>query len=82
MDFVIEAGDGTVLPIEVKSGKDYERHNALANILDTEEYNLNKAIILCNENVSVQEKKVYLPIYMATFIRKKQEIPGIYKLEL
>lgn len=82
VDFVIEAGDGTVLPIEVKSGKDYERHNALANILDTEEYNLNKAIILCNENVSVQEKKVYLPIYMATFIRKKQEIPGIYKLEL
>lgn len=82
VDFVIEAGDGTVLPIEVKSGKDYERHNALANILDTEECNLNKAIILCNENVSVQEKKVYLPIYMATFIRKKQEIPGIYKLEL
>lgn len=82
VDFVIEAGDGTVLPIEVKSGKDYERHNALANILDTEEYNLNKAIILCNDNVSVQEKKVYLPIYMATFIRKKQEIPGIYKLEL
>lgn len=82
VDFVIEAGDGTVLPIEVKSGKDYERHNALANILDTGEYNLNKAIILCNENVSVQEKKVYLPIYMATFIRKKQEIPGIYKLEL
>lgn len=82
VDFVIEAGDGTVLPIEVKSGKDYERHNALANILDTEEYNLNKAIILCNDNVFVQEKKVYLPIYMATFIRKKQEIPGIYKLEL
>lgn len=82
VDFVIEAGDGTVLPIAVKSGKDYERHNALANILDTEEYNLNKAIILCNDNVSVQEKKVYLPIYMATFIRKKQEIPGIYKLEL
>lgn len=82
VDFVIEAGDGTVLPIEVKSGKDYERHNALANILDTEEYSLNKAIILCNESVSVQEKKVYLPIYMATFIRKKQEIPGIYKLEL
>lgn len=82
VDFVIEAGDGTVLPIEVKSGKDYERHNALANILDNGEYNLNKAIILCNDNVSVQGKKTYLPIYMTTFIRKKQEIPGIYKLEL
>ena len=80
VDFVIEAGDGTVLPIEVKSGKDYERHNALANILDNEGYNLSKAIILCNDNVSVQGKKTYLPIYMTTFIRKKQEIPGIYKL--
>ena len=82
VDFVIEAGDGTVLPIEVKSGKDYERHSALANILDNEEYKLGKAIILCNDNVSVPGKKTYLPIYMTTFIRKKQEIPGIYKLEL
>lgn len=82
VDFVIEAGDGTVLPIEVKSGKDYEYHHALANILDNEEYNLGKAIVLCNDNVSVQGKKNYLPIYMATFIRKKQEIPGLYKLEL
>jgi len=82
VDFVIEVGDGTVLPIEVKSGKDYEYHHALANILDNEEYNLGKAIVLCNDNVSVRGKKNYLPIYMATFIRKKQEIPGIYKLEL
>ena len=82
VDFVIEAGDGTALPIEVKSGKDYEYHHALANILDNEEYNLSKAIILCNDNVSVQGKKIYLPIYMTTLIRKKQEIPGIYKLDL
>lgn len=82
VDFVIEVGDGTVLPIGVKSGKDYAFHNALANILDNEEYNLNKAIILCNDNVSVDGKKTYLPIYMTTYIRRKQEIPGIYKLEL
>ena len=82
VDFVIEIGDGTVLPIEVKSGKDYEYHHALANILDNVEYNLNKAIILCNDNVSVDGKKTYLPIYMTTFIRKKQEIPGIYKLDI
>ena len=82
VDFVIEIGDGTVLPIEVKSGKDYEYHHALANILDKVEYNLNKAIILCNDNVSVDGKKTYLPIYMATFIRKKQGIPGYYKLDL
>ena len=82
VDFVIEIGDGTVLPVEVKSGKDYEYHHALANILENQEYNLNKAIILCNDNVSVQGKKIYLPIYMTTFIRKNQEVPGIYRLEL
>ena len=82
VDFVIEIGDGTVLPIEVKSGKDYEYHHALANILDNVEYNLNKAIILCNDNVSVDGKKTYLPIYMATFIRRKQVIPEIYKLDI
>ena len=82
VNFVIEIGDGTVLPIEVKSGKDYEYHHALANILDNVEYNLNKAIILCNDNVSIDGKKTYLPIYMATFIRKKQEIPGYYQLDL
>lgn len=82
VDFIVEVGDGTVLPIEVKSGKDYEFHHALANILDNEDYNLNKAIILCNDNVSVEGKKIYLPIYMTTFIRKKKEIPGVYKLEL
>lgn len=82
VDFVIEAGDGTVLPIEVKSGKDYEYHHALAKILDNDEYNLSRAIILCNDNVSVQGNKTYLPIYMATFIRKKQDIPGIYRLNL
>ena len=82
VDFVLEIGDGTILPIEVKSGKDYEFHHALANILDNEEYNLSKSIILCNDNVSVDGKKTYLPIYMTTFIRRKQEIPGIYRLEL
>ncbi|MBQ9201989.1 MAG: ATP-binding protein [Bacteroidales bacterium] len=82
VDFIVEAGDGTVLPIEVKSGKNYDYHHALANILNNREYGLDKAVILCNENISVDGKKIYLPIYMATFIRKKQEIPGEYRLAL
>ena len=80
VDFIVENSDGTVLPIEVKSGKDYEYHHALANILQNKEYNLSKAFILCNDNVSVDGNKIYLPIYMTTFIRKKQTIPGVYKL--
>lgn len=82
VDFIIEVGDGTLLPIEVKSGKNYQYQHALTNILNNNQYNLNRGIILCNENVRVDDKKSYLPIYMTTFIRKKEEIPGIYKLEL
>ncbi|MGM9748010.1 MAG: ATP-binding protein [Candidatus Cryptobacteroides sp.] len=82
VDFVIETGDGEVLPIEVKSGKDYEYHHALANIMDNPEYNLKKALILCNDNVSTLGKKIYLPVYMAAFIRRKQALPEIYKLDL
>ena len=82
VDFIIDIGDSTVLPVEVKSGKDYEYHHALTNILGNKDYNLNKAIVLCNDNISRVGDKVFLPIYMATFIRKKQEIPGIFRLEL
>ena len=82
VDFVIEPGDGTVLPIEVKSGKDYELHHALANILDNERYDIHCAIVLCNENVYERGKKAYLPIYMASFIRKERSVPVVYKLDI
>ena len=39
LDFIIEL-DGKVLPIEVKSGKDYDTHRALSNIMDCDEYEL------------------------------------------
>ena len=41
LDFVIELG-GKVLPIEVKSGKDYETHRALSNIMDCGQYDLSE----------------------------------------
>ena len=33
LDFVIEGGE-KVLPIEIKSGKDHDRHNAMDSMLD------------------------------------------------
>ncbi|MCD7815103.1 MAG: DUF4143 domain-containing protein [Lachnospiraceae bacterium] len=42
LDFVIERS-GTVLPIEVKSGKDYEKHSALTQILSAGEYDIEDA---------------------------------------
>lgn len=82
LDFLIEY-DGEVLPIEVKSGKDYKVHRALSNIMDCGEFNLNRALIFNNSNLKVEGKLTYAPIYMAMFL--KQEIndeDSIYKIDL
>ena len=69
LDFVIELG-GKILPIEVKSGKDYEIHRALSNIMDCSEYNLPEAVILNNDNLRVEGKLVYAPVYMVMFLER------------
>lgn len=82
LDFVVEQ-DGLVVPIEVKSGKDYERHNALSNVLDNDVYNIKKSYVLCNGNLEVKDRKVYLPIYMLMFIHKHPTAEKqVYKLDL
>lgn len=68
LDFVVEY-DSNVVPIEVKSGKDYERHNALSNVMTSEEYRLSRAYVLCQDNTIVKGKITYLPIYLITFFR-------------
>ena len=70
VDFIIENGT-EVLPIEVKSGKDYKRHVALDNLLSNSEYNIKKAYTLCNGNVEVVDNRIYIPVYMIMFIEKK-----------
>ena len=69
LDFVI-AQNGKVNPIEVKSGKDYERHNALTNVLANDDYNIDFAYVLTNDNLRVEGKRIYMPIYMLMFIQK------------
>ncbi len=81
LDFVIEL-NGKVLPIEVKSGKDYETHRALANIMDCKEYDLSDAVVFNNDNLRVVGKIVYAPIYMAMFIEKNNVAPTYYKVDI
>ena len=57
LDFVIEY-KGNVLPIEVKSGKSYTRHNALDNVMSTPRYHIEQAIVFCNENIHEKNKIV------------------------
>ena len=72
LDFVLEH-DGHVLPIEVKSGKDYTRHCALDNVLNVEEYGIPKAFVFSSANVSADGKVVYYPVYMAMFLSEEIE---------
>lgn len=82
LDFLIEY-DGEVLPIEVKSGKDYKVHRALSNIMDCGEFNLNRALIFNNSNLKVEGKLTYAPIYMAMFLKQEiKEEDSIYKIDL
>ena len=81
LDFVIESG-GKVLPVEVKSGKDYESHRALSNIMDCKEYNLSEAIVFNNDNMRVEGKIVYAPVYMTMFLERDHMAPTYYKVDL
>ena len=81
LDFVVEL-DSKVLPIEVKSGEDYETHRALSNIMDCGEYNLPQAIVFNNDNLQVVGKIVYAPIYMVMFLEKNNIAPTYYKVDL
>lgn len=81
LDFVIEK-DGSVLPIEVKSGKNFERHRALSNVMQNEEYAIAQAIVFCQDNVQTKEKVTYLPIYMVMFVQQEQAEELISKFDL
>lgn len=81
LDFIIEK-DGQALPIEVKSGKDYQRHIALSNVMGNADYAIPRAIVFCNDNVSMSGNIVYLPIYMVTFLKKEEIGEVIYDLDL
>ncbi len=81
LDFVIEY-DNAVLPIEVKSGKNYERHNALSNVMESQEYNIPVAYVFCPYNVQEKGNIIYFPIYMIAFLEQIQPSEQIYKFDL
>ncbi len=81
VDFIIGMGE-SVLPIEVKSGKDFQKHAALKNIMQDYPQSLKEGLVLCNGNVKEEGNITYVPIYMMMFIQPVQSNLGIYKLDL
>ena len=71
VDFLIDSVDlMSVLPIEVKSGKDYYIHTALNNLLKVDEYKITNGIVFSNEEkVYNNGNVIYMPIYYVMFLR-------------
>ena len=78
VDFVIEGEAGRVVPIEAKSGRNARAHAALNNLLATEEYAPDLAIVFSRLNVERDGKVLYLPWYAVPFISRAigDEAPG------
>ena len=74
IDFVIEH-NGSVSPIEVKSGKDYYIHSALNKATYNEEYQVKESYVFANCNIEVKDKIIYYPVYMCAFISDEIEYP-------
>lgn len=74
VDFLIDDYDKLrVLPIEVKSGKDYTEHSALTKFLNTPDYGIDRAIVFSNERQVFMKRGVtYLPVYYCMFLQNGQ----------
>lgn len=71
LDFVIEEGK-EIFAIEIKSGKDYYRHNAMDNVLGQADYGVREGYVFCNGNLETAGRVTYLPIYMLMFLQKSE----------
>ena len=72
VDFLVDnSAEMSVLPVEVKSGKDYTVHSALDRFLDEKEYNVRTGIVLYNEReVYAKGKVTYMPVYYVMCMEK------------
>lgn len=71
LDFVIEY-NGHILPIEVKSGKDYTLHSALSHVMNNPEYEIEEAFVFANCNFTKDGRITYLPVYMSSFVNSNE----------
>lgn len=70
LDFVVQRAN-KVIPLEIKSGKDYKSHAALNKVLSVGEWSIEQGIVFCMGNIFKDEKILYLPWYMVMFFKQK-----------
>ena len=71
VDYLVDDSENvSVLPIEVKSGKDYRVHSALDKFLSNKDYGIKKGMVLSNEREVFSEDGIdYLPVYNIMFLK-------------
>jgi len=74
VDYIVDDSDHCrVLPIEVKSGKDYRVHSALNTMVTEPEYKIDEAVVLSNERKVERKMKVlYMPVYFVMFMKARE----------
>jgi len=69
------------MPLEIKSGKDYKRHNALGNVLENDEYGVETAIVFSLGNVARNGKIRYMPIYMLMYLQPTEIPDSVFRFQ-
>ncbi len=82
IDFVIQNGLNVNL-LEVKSGNDFKTHSALDKIRKIGNWEFDKSIVFCKNNVETDDDIRYYPWYMIMFMKAYQAPKElIYKIDL
>lgn len=82
VDFVIGRGVKVDL-IEIKSGNDYKKHNALNSISRVQNWTFDRRIVFCKGNVECYESIYYMPFYMIMFYNNKHIVTDMkYEIDL
>lgn len=70
IDFLIEI-ENDILALEIKSGKDYRKHNALNHLIKVEEKDEKfQYCVFSNYNIEVNGEITNYPIYMIDFVKR------------
>ena len=81
LDFMVER-NMKVIPLEIKSGKNYTRHRAIENVMDVEGWNIEEGLVFCPDNVHQNGKITYLPIYMIGCLEREKTERFVMKPDL
>lgn len=67
----------SVVPLEVKSGKDYKRHVAISRFVETEDYGIRYGYVLSNNRQVEEAGKIrYIPVYYSLFFDNRMQQHG------